>query len=56
LLRTATQSQRPLADMVIDPQIAHLRPDQISKRDEFIRLGEEAARNSIEAIKELIGE
>jgi len=54
LLRTATQNQRALADLVIDPQIAHLRPDQISKRDEFIRLGEEAARNSVQAIKELI--
>jgi len=54
LLRTATQSQRALADIVIDPQIAHLRPDQISKRDEFIRLGEEAARNSIQAIKDII--
>jgi len=54
LLRTATQNQRPLADIVIDPQIAHLRPDQISKRDEFIHLGEEAARNSIEAIKDLV--
>ena len=55
LLRTATQNQRPLADIIIDPQIAHLRPDQIAKRGEFIRLGEEAARNRIHAIKELIG-
>ena len=54
LLRTATQNQRALADIVIDPQIAHLRPDQIKRRDEFIRLGEEAARNSIDAIKEIV--
>lgn len=54
LLRTATQSQRSLADIVIDPSIAHLRPDQISRRDEFIRLGEEAALARIKEIKSLI--
>ena len=56
LLRTASDSQSTKPDVAIEPAIAHLRPDQISKRDEFIRLGEEAARNSIEAIKELIQE
>ena len=54
LLRTAAAGQRHFADILIDPQIAHLRPDQIGKRDEFIRLGEEAARNSLDAIRNAI--
>ncbi|MGH9818913.1 MAG: patatin-like phospholipase family protein [Pyrinomonadaceae bacterium] len=54
LLRTAAAAQRPLADILIDPQIAHLRPDQIGKRPEFIRLGEEAANSQIDKIKDLL--
>jgi NTE family protein len=54
LLRTSAASQRSLADVLIDPQIAHLRPDQVGKRDEFIRLGEDAARNSLDAIRNAI--
>ena len=43
------------ADVVVIPPIGHLRPDEIKKRDEFITLGEEAARANIDAIKELCG-
>jgi NTE family protein len=55
LLRTASINQHYRADAVIIPRIAHLRPDQISKRDEFITLGENAARDSVDAIRALIG-
>jgi NTE family protein len=54
LLRAASRQQHYHADVVIEPQIAHLRPDEISKREEFIELGANAAENSIETIKELI--
>lgn len=54
IVRTAAKQQHYHADIVIVPKIAHLRMDQISKRDEFIRLGEEAAREKIEQIRELI--
>ncbi|MDH3493553.1 MAG: patatin-like phospholipase family protein, partial [Acidobacteriota bacterium] len=55
LLQTAAQNQHMLADHVIIPEIAHLRPDEIGKMEEFVRLGEEAAMASIERIFELIG-
>ncbi len=54
LLRTSANREHTNADIVIEPQIAHLRPDQIYKRAEFIELGEKAARESVEEIKGLI--
>ena len=54
IVRTAARQQHYHADVVIIPKIAHLRMDQISKRDEFIRLGEEAAHEKIDEIKALI--
>jgi NTE family protein len=54
IVRTAARQQHYHADIVIIPKLAHLRMDQISKRDEFIRLGEEAALEKIDEIKELI--
>jgi len=53
-LRAATLNERIHADIVIEPQIAHLRPDQIGKRDEFQMLGEQAALEKLESIKELV--
>lgn len=53
LLRAASSSQHYHADIVIEPQIAHLRPDEINKRDEFMVLGEQAAEKVIEEIKKL---
>ena len=50
LIRTASGSQATKADLVIEPAIAHLRPDQIGKLDEFITLGESAARSRIDEI------
>jgi NTE family protein len=54
LLRTASINQHYRADVVISPQIAHLRPDQISKRDEFIALGEAAASERLHEIRKII--
>lgn len=54
MLRSASKAHHYRADIVIIPQIAHLRPDEIGKMDEFIRAGEEAALEKIEEIKKLI--
>jgi NTE family protein len=54
LLRTASKAHHYRADVVIIPEIAHLRPDEIGKMDEFIKAGEEAAREKIDEIKRLI--
>ena len=54
LLRAASKAHHPLADMVIIPPIGHLRPDDISKMDEFIKLGEQATLEKIDEIKALI--
>lgn len=54
LLRTASRNQHYRADIVIEPQIAHLRPDEIGKMDEFVELGEKAALGQIDKIKELL--
>jgi NTE family protein len=55
LLRTASINQHYRADIVIIPQIAHLRPDQINKRDEFVALGYAAASEGIASIRKLVG-
>lgn len=54
LLRTVAGNENATAEICIEPQIAHLRPDQINMRDEFIALGETAARQNIETILKLI--
>lgn len=54
LLRAASKAHHFRADTLIVPQIAHLRPDEIGKMDEFIQLGEEATLAKIDEIKELI--
>jgi NTE family protein len=54
MIRGAGKSQHYRADVVIIPQIAHLRPDEIGKMEEFIKLGEEAARAKIDEIKRLV--
>ena len=54
MLRTASKNQHYRADIVIEPQIAHLRPDEIRKMDEFVKLGEEAALEQMSNIKALI--
>ncbi len=54
LLRTASKHQHYKADVIIVPQIGHLRPDEIGKREEFIDLGEKGALEKIDEIKGLI--
>ncbi len=54
MLRSASKSHHYRADVVIIPQIAHLRPDEIGKMEELIKLGEEAAREKIDEIKQLV--
>ena len=54
MLRTASRNQHYHADIVIEPAIAHIRPDEIAKRDELIELGEKAALEKIDAIKTLL--
>jgi NTE family protein len=54
LLRTAASQQHYQADVVIVPDVAHLRPDEIGKMDEFIELGEKAALAKLDEIKKLV--
>ncbi|MFZ1702523.1 MAG: patatin-like phospholipase family protein [Pyrinomonadaceae bacterium] len=54
LLQTVSYSEHQSADLIVEPQIAHLRPDQIGKRDEFLALGEKAAREKIDEIKNIV--
>lgn len=54
LLRAASRAHHYRADVVIVPQIAHLRPDEIGKMDEFIAAGEKAALEKIDEIKALV--
>lgn len=54
LLKVVSTAEQRAADIVIEPAIAHLRPDQIGKREEFIALGEAAAREKIDGIVKLI--
>src|SRR4030095_3663759 len=54
MIRTASRNQHYRADVVIEPQIAHIRPDELAKRDELIELGEKAALEKIDEIKSLL--
>ncbi len=54
MIRTASRNQHYRADVVIEPQIAHIRPDEIGKRDELIQLGEIAALDKIDEIRSII--
>lgn len=56
LLRTSALEQRLRADIVIDPAIAHIRPDQLKRKQELLELGEAAALERIEEIKAMAGE
>jgi NTE family protein len=54
MLSTASKNQSNRADVSIEPQIAHLRADEIGKREEFIALGEAIAREKIDEIRAVI--
>ena len=54
MIRTASRNQHYRADVVIEPRIAHIRPDEIGKRDELVELGEKAALEKIDEIRKSI--
>ena len=56
LLRSASRNQHYAADVVIEPQIAHIRPDQMGKREELFDLGKAAAEEKLQEIKSLIAD
>lgn len=56
LLRSASRFQHFHADIVIEPPLAHIRPDEIDKRDEMIEIGYRAALDKVAAIEQLLDE
>jgi NTE family protein len=54
VVRTASMNQHYRADVVIEPQIAHIRPDEIKRMDELIELGEAAAMEKLELISSIV--
>src|SRR5215207_5024733 len=54
MIRTASRNQHYRADVIIEPKIGHIRPDEIVKRDELIELGEKAALEKIDEIRNLL--
>jgi predicted acylesterase/phospholipase RssA len=54
MLRTASKNQHYRANVIIEPEIAHIRPDEMGRRDELIELGEKAALEKIDEIKSLL--
>lgn len=56
LLREVSNNQNNKADVLIIPEIAHIRPDRLSQRKDCQQKGEEAARLKIDEIKKLISD
>ena len=54
MLRTTSRSQHYRADVVIEPAIAHIRPDEMGRRDELIDLGYQAAMDKMDEIKAVV--
>jgi NTE family protein len=52
--RTALAHQRQLADVVVSPRVGHIRWDEMTRSDELIAAGEEAARAALKTIRELL--
>ncbi len=52
--RTVAAHQCNDADVVIRPRVGHIRWDEMTRADELIPAGEEAARATVERIKSLI--
>lgn len=51
MIRTASMNQHYRAHIIIEPALAHIRPDEMGRRDELIDLGERAALERIDEIK-----
>jgi NTE family protein len=56
LLRAASTNQVHEPDVLIVPDIAHIRPDRLNQRQDCLERGEQAARAAIDKIKKLIGD
>ena len=56
LLREVSNNQNNKADVMIIPEIPHIRPDRLSQREDCQRLGEEATRSKIDEIKQLVSD
>jgi NTE family protein len=54
LIRGNVDNQKYQADVVITPQIAHIRPDRLGQRKECFALGEAAAHAQIDEIKRIV--
>lgn len=52
--RTASEHQLQDSDVVVRPRVGHIRWDEISRAEELIAAGREAARSTVERIKRLI--
>lgn len=53
MLRTTSKNQHYRADIVIEPAISHIRPDEIAKRDELIELGYESVIAKLDSIRSI---
>lgn len=56
LLRAVSSNQNNKGDVMIVPEIAHIRPDRLNQREDCQLRGEEAARSKIDEIKRLISD
>lgn len=56
LLRVASNNQNHTADVLIVPQIAHIRPDRLNQGKDCQEKGEAAARAKIDEIKRLVSD
>ena len=52
--RTAVAHERHLADLVLSPKVGHIRWDEMTRGEELMAAGEEAARSAVNALKELL--
>lgn len=52
--RTASAHQRQSADVVISPEVGHVRWDDMTHADELLEAGSQAARAALPAIEELL--
>lgn len=52
--RTAALYQRQVADIVILPKVGHIRWDEMTRGEELMRAGAEAAAEAVEALKQLL--
>lgn len=52
--RTAVVHQRQSADVVISPEVGHIRWDEMTRADELMEAGAEAARKALPALRELL--